>query len=130
MTEFQRVDKARHRGYRWHCTECNKTFDYGAPRSPNVRAVSPVYCPECGACDFVRSAMPDVVNVHIDPLEPTAWQAFEPRMSMTVQPCAVCGARTPVYCLECDNPGARIHVCDKSACQHAHERTHKAEEEA
>jgi hypothetical protein len=60
MTEFQfqRVDKARHRCYRWQCAECSKTFDY-ASRSQdgavNARAIDPVYCPECGACDFVRS---------------------------------------------------------------------------
>jgi hypothetical protein len=144
MTEFRKVDNLRHRCYRWLCVECNKTFDYAARTyigAPNARAVSPVYCPECGACDFVRSAKLDVVTVHVDlhPLEGGAehvvevggtgkWQSFEPRMSMIVgeqplQPCAVCGERTPVYCLQCAaGTTAMTHVCLRDTCQRAHAR--------
>jgi hypothetical protein len=72
-----------------------------------------------------RKADAAAVNVSMEVNRvPTAWQAFEPRMSMTVgseplQPCVVCGARTPVYCLEC---GAMTHVCLSNDCQRAHAR--------
>jgi DNA-directed RNA polymerase subunit RPC12/RpoP len=79
MTEFQRVDKARHRGYRWRCGACGKTFDY-ASRSQdgavNARAVGPVHCPECGACDFARSA-----KLTMDTQPPNAcWSSSEEEM--------------------------------------------------
>jgi predicted RNA-binding Zn-ribbon protein involved in translation (DUF1610 family) len=142
MTEFQRVDKARHRGYHWRCTECNKTFDYAAPlwdKAPNVRAVSPIYCPECGARDFVRSAKL-VVSAPSNDVSPTApdWMMLddappepEPEPDdVYYGPCSVCGDTTSWACSVCGGTGVSVYVCDKGACQRAHERTHKAEEEA
>ena len=122
MTEFQRVDKARHRCYRWRCTECNKTFDYGAPRwdkAPNARAVSPVHCPECGACDFVCSAK----------LQAPATPSIANKTGRLVTyygECCVCTALTEFACSDCRiDTGRSVYVCNYGACQRAHERTHK-----
>jgi hypothetical protein len=126
MTEFQRVDKARHRGYRWRCGACGKTFDY-ASRSQdcavNARAVGPVYCPECGAAHMIENwrnwgACKDLPIVSV------------PLSDLYYGPCSVCGDTTCRACSDCKiDTSVSVYVCDKGACQRAHERTHKAAQE-
>lgn len=61
-----------------------------------------------------------VVNVS---LEANRAQAFDPNMLIVTKPCAVCGERTSVYCLQCAaGTTAMTHVCLRDTCQRAHAR--------
>jgi hypothetical protein len=45
-------------------------------------------------------------------------------------PCSVCGDTTSWACSDCKiDTSVSVYVCDKGACQRAHERTHKAVQE-
>ena len=45
-------------------------------------------------------------------------------------PCSVCGDTTVWACSDCKlDTSVSVYVCDKGACQRAHERTHKAAQE-